>query len=103
MLCLHRVRRHSSKQSLAEYYRFINSTNLGTDTLEVWLVHSEMKNKLQLKIEFLEISQGQFDIPGFGKQMKNLYLQSSTLSSVSVSQPAQKGERPPETIMKTST
>ena len=61
------------------------------------------QNKLQLKLEHFEISQGQFDIPGFEKQKKNLYLQSSTLSSVSVSQPAQKGERPPETIMKTST
>ena len=46
MLCLHRVRTHSSKQSLAEYYRFINSTNLGTDSLEVWLVHPEMKKKI---------------------------------------------------------
>ena len=76
---------------------------MGTDSLEVWLIHSEMKNKLQLKIKNFESTQGQFEIPGFEKQMKNLYLQSSTLSSVSVSQPAQKGERPPETIMKTRT
>ena len=77
---------------------------LWTNSLEVWLVHSR-NIKLCKYGMFARIYWFLFKIRvKLGKtKVTHLYLQLSSLSSVSESFPAQKGERPPETIMNTST
>ena len=77
---------------------------LWTYSLEVWLVHSRNIELWKYGM-FARFYWFLFKIRvKLGKtKVTHLYLQLSSLSSVSESFPAQKGERPPETIMNTST